>query len=186
MSLNKKSLLITARMAALRIAFWGLFIGLFARLYYDTIYMAYPSQPDPATLHTYPYAFKNTVRYLTKEQIETQHRLDYILIGFGIFLAINVIAHFIWPLPDKKLDKLRASKSYSLYLRRRPYLLKAFGAFLMIMSAIFIFCYAGSFYSSAFVHYPWWYIFFYLAIGMAGFFVRKFAAQQLQRQNERP
>jgi hypothetical protein len=88
-------------MAALGIAAWSLFIGLVILAGFDAVYLSYPRTPDPETHRIVPYAFKNTVRYVTKEQMTTLHWLDWTLISLGVFIAVNLLINMKWPLPSK-------------------------------------------------------------------------------------
>jgi hypothetical protein len=101
-SLKKESKLTIFRIIILAVAGWSAFIGLSLLLAYDTVYLNYPKTPDPETHRIVAYAFKNTVRYVTKEQMKTIHWLDWTLIVLAVFIAVNLLINVKWPLPSKK------------------------------------------------------------------------------------
>jgi hypothetical protein len=99
--LKKQSKLTIFRIVILAVAGWSAFIGLSLLCAYDTVYLTYPRTPDPETRRIVPYAFKNTVRYVTKEQMNTLHWLDWTHIILAVFIAINLLFNVKWPLPSK-------------------------------------------------------------------------------------
>ena len=73
-------------------------------LYYDSIYINYPTHPDPATLRTIPHTVKGIVVYLTKEQNHKLTSLEWSEAALAIFVAINLLVNLKWPLPSKGND----------------------------------------------------------------------------------
>ena len=59
--------------------------------------------PDPETHRIYAYAFKNTVRYITAEQMKTIHCLDWTLIILAVFIGANLLINVKWPLPSNNI-----------------------------------------------------------------------------------
>jgi hypothetical protein len=141
MKLKGQSPLTIFRIVALGLAGWSAIILMSLSLGYETIYLHYPKAPDPATLRIYPYAFKNTVRYLTKEQIETMHRLDWTLIVLAVFIGINLLINQKWPLPSEKKSGLIANEYDPILRGERLRFLKWAAVFFMLVGAFFLFCY---------------------------------------------
>jgi hypothetical protein len=99
--LKKQPKLTIFRIIILAVAGWWSLVEGMILSSYQSVYLTYPRTPDLETHRIVPYAFKHTVRYITKEQMETIHRLDWTLIILGVFITVNLLIHLKWPLPSK-------------------------------------------------------------------------------------
>lgn len=102
MKLTKKTIIRVIRSVTLAIAGWSALIAAMILSSYQTVYLTYPKAPDPETHRIYAYAFKNTVRYITAEQMKTIHCLDWTLIILAVFIGTNLLINVKWPLPSKQ------------------------------------------------------------------------------------
>ena len=99
--LKKQSKLTIFRMVILAASGWSSLVLAVILSGYQSVYLGYPRTPDPATLRIVPYAVKNTVRYITKEEMERLHSLDWTMIILGVVFVVNLLIHMKWPLPSK-------------------------------------------------------------------------------------
>jgi hypothetical protein len=101
MKLTKTDIITVFRIVTLAIAGWSALIAAMIISSNQTVHLTYPKTPDPETHRIVAYAFKNTVRYITKEQMKTIHWLDWTLIMLAVFIAVNLLINVKWPLPSK-------------------------------------------------------------------------------------